>query len=226
MMEFYEAYANYHTLMDFTEGLLRHAAAKRWAGSLRRHTRAATRPLKPFHRLTITRPSSASTRNSPTSTGRPEFLKAKIKALRRAAQAGRPGQPATATVRSLCRSPVLGTDLHHRLPGRSVAAGPRLRQQSGNHRSASELFIVGREIANGFSELNDAETRPPAWEQAKAKDAGDEEAMYYDADFIPRAGIRPAADRRLRHRHRPSDHVADRLAGHPRRHPLPVDAPG
>ena len=48
-----------------------------------------------------------------------------------------------------------------------------------------ELFITGREIANGFSELNDAEDQAARFAaQAVAKDAGDEEAMYYDVDFI------------------------------------------
>ncbi|MEO8600082.1 MAG: amino acid--tRNA ligase-related protein, partial [bacterium] len=48
-----------------------------------------------------------------------------------------------------------------------------------------ELFIVGREIANGFSELNDAEDQAARFQaQVAAKDAGDEEAMFYDADFI------------------------------------------
>ena len=48
-----------------------------------------------------------------------------------------------------------------------------------------ELFITGREIANGFSELNDPEDQAERFmAQVRAKDAGDEEAMYYDADYI------------------------------------------
>ena len=48
-----------------------------------------------------------------------------------------------------------------------------------------ELFIAGREVANGFSELNDAEDQAARFlAQAANKEAGDEEAMYYDADFI------------------------------------------
>ena len=48
-----------------------------------------------------------------------------------------------------------------------------------------ELFITGREIANGFSELNDAEDQAARFHaQVAAKEAGDDEAMYYDADFI------------------------------------------
>ena len=48
-----------------------------------------------------------------------------------------------------------------------------------------ELFIAGREIANGFSELNDAEDQAARFlEQVKAKDGGDEEAMHFDADFV------------------------------------------
>jgi lysyl-tRNA synthetase, class II len=48
-----------------------------------------------------------------------------------------------------------------------------------------ELFITGREYANGFSELNDAEDQAARFQsQAQNKAAGDEEAMFYDADFI------------------------------------------
>ncbi|HDH16255.1 MAG TPA: lysine--tRNA ligase, partial [Gammaproteobacteria bacterium] len=48
-----------------------------------------------------------------------------------------------------------------------------------------ELFIGGREIANGFSELNDPEDQAERFrDQLKQKEQGDEEAMFYDADFI------------------------------------------
>jgi lysyl-tRNA synthetase class 2 len=48
-----------------------------------------------------------------------------------------------------------------------------------------ELFIAGREIANGFSELNDPEDQAARFlEQVKQKEAGDHEAMHYDADYI------------------------------------------
>jgi lysyl-tRNA synthetase class 2 len=48
-----------------------------------------------------------------------------------------------------------------------------------------ELFITGREMANGFSELNDPEDQAERFrQQAEAKAAGDEEAMFYDADYV------------------------------------------
>jgi lysyl-tRNA synthetase class 2 len=48
-----------------------------------------------------------------------------------------------------------------------------------------ELFITGREMANGFSELNDPEDQAARFQaQVDAREAGDEEAMYYDADYI------------------------------------------
>jgi lysyl-tRNA synthetase class 2 len=48
-----------------------------------------------------------------------------------------------------------------------------------------ELFVDAKEIANGFSELNDPEDQAARFlEQVRLKDAGDQEAMYYDADYV------------------------------------------
>jgi lysyl-tRNA synthetase class 2 len=67
-----------------------------------------------------------------------------------------------------------------------------------------ELFIGGRELANGFSELNDPEDQAQRFkDQVERKDAGDEEAMYYDADYVraleygmpPAAGLGLGVDR-------------------------------
>jgi lysyl-tRNA synthetase class 2 len=67
-----------------------------------------------------------------------------------------------------------------------------------------EFFIDGREIANGFSELNDPEDQAERFrEQVRRRSAGDEEAMYFDADYIraleygmpPAAGLGVGIDR-------------------------------
>ncbi len=67
-----------------------------------------------------------------------------------------------------------------------------------------EFFIGGRELANGFSELNDAEDQAQRFkEQVERKAAGDEEAMFYDADYVraleygmpPAAGLGLGVDR-------------------------------
>jgi lysyl-tRNA synthetase class 2 len=67
-----------------------------------------------------------------------------------------------------------------------------------------EFFIAGREIANGFSELNDPEDQAARFRaQVARKDQGDEEAMFYDADYVraleygmpPAAGLGVGIDR-------------------------------
>ena len=54
-----------------------------------------------------------------------------------------------------------------------------------NYTDRFELFIAGRECANGFSELNDPEDQKERFKlQAAAKESGDDEAMHYDSDYI------------------------------------------
>ena len=64
---------------------------------------------------------------------------------------------------------------------------PRARASDGDPTVTErfELFITGRELANGFSELNDPEDQAARFRaQVAAREAGDEEAMYFDADYI------------------------------------------
>jgi lysyl-tRNA synthetase class 2 len=67
-----------------------------------------------------------------------------------------------------------------------------------------EFFLTGREMANGFSELNDPEDQAARFHaQVARKDAGDDEAMHFDADYIraleygmpPTAGLGIGVDR-------------------------------
>ena len=185
MMEFYEAYANYHTLMDFTEGLLRHAAREALGKEVFVYQGRELDLSKPFHRLTICQ---AIQRQHPefsdAELADAEFLKAKIKHFGEPLKPGGLGslqlQLFEACAEAQCWEPTFIIDY-------PVEVSPLARASDSNPEITErfELFIVGREIANGFSELNDAEDQAARFqEQMKAKDAGDEEAMYYDADFI------------------------------------------
>ncbi len=185
MMEFYEAYADYRSLMDFTEGLLRHAAREALGKEVFEYQGRVLDLSKPFHRLTICQ---AIQKEHPEFTDAQladaEFLKTKIKAFGEPIKPGGLGslqlQLFEACAEAQTWEPTFIIDY-------PVEVSPLARASDSNPEITErfELFIVGREIANGFSELNDAEDQAARFAaQAQAKDAGDEEAMYYDADFI------------------------------------------
>jgi len=73
------------------------------------------------------------------------------------------------------------------ITGYPAEVSPLSRRQNDNPDLTDrfELFVAGRELANGFSELNDPDDQSDRFkEQAQAKAQGNEEAMFYDADYI------------------------------------------
>jgi lysyl-tRNA synthetase class 2 len=185
MMEFYEAYTEYRKLMDFTEGLLRHAARDALGAEVFEYQGRTLDLSKPFHRLTIC---EAIQKFHPGFTDAEltdiDWIKKKINFFGESVKPGGLGslqlQLFEACAEAQCWEPTFIIDY-------PVEVSPLARASNTNPEITErfELFIVGREIANGFSELNDPEDQAARFlEQAQAKDAGDEEAMFYDADFI------------------------------------------
>ncbi|MDR3157587.1 MAG: lysine--tRNA ligase [Zoogloeaceae bacterium] len=186
MMEFYEAYANYLSLMDFTEGLLRHAAREALRTETFVYQGREIDFSRPFARLTITEAIRwQHPEYTPEQLNDAAWLTAEIQ--RQGEERVLPGgvgalqlQLFEACAESHLWQPTFIIDY-------PVEVSPLARASDANPEIAErfELFIAGREIANGFSELNDPEDQSARFQaQAKAKDAGDEEAMYYDADYV------------------------------------------
>ena len=185
MMEFYEAYADYRMLMDFTEGLLRHSAREALGTEVFEYQGRTLDLSKPFERLTIV----AAIRKfhpgfSHEQLADPAWLKQKIRDFGEPVKAGGLGSLQLQLFEACAEAELWEPTFIVDYP---AEVSPLARRNDANPEITErfELFIVGREIANGFSELNDAEDQAARFqEQAQAKEAGDEEAMYYDADFI------------------------------------------
>ncbi len=185
MMEFYAAYWNHHDLMDFTEQVLRHAA-RQATGSA--NLSYAGRPVdldKPFARLTVKDALVAHAGLTPAEAVDARALHEKLKSL---------GEepPAHWTLAEL-QFGLFEAAVEEKLWDPTfiidypVEVSPLARASDTDPAVTErfELFITGREYANGFSELNDAEDQAARFQaQAANKEAGDDEAMYYDADFI------------------------------------------
>ncbi len=194
MLEFYEAYRDYRYLMDFTEEMLRDLARKVLGGLQLSYGGHAIELGKPFELLTI---------DQTLRKYAPEYAKiADPKVL--ASTLGLKGVKANPqssiavlklqafeTIEDKLIQPTFIVDY-------PAEVSPLAKRSDKNPDVTDrfELYIGGREIANGFSELNDPEDQAARFEeQAKAKAAGDEESMYYDADYIRALeyGLPPAA---------------------------------
>jgi lysyl-tRNA synthetase, class II len=186
MLEFYEAYQDYAYLMDLTEAMLREIALKVSSTTKIAYQGREIDLARPFERLTITQ---AIRKFHPDITdvqlADRAFVIAKLKSLGVAYKPddGIGGLQLTLfdeTTEHLLFEPVFIIDY-------PAEVSPLARRNDLNPAITDrfELYIAGREIANGFSELNDPEDQAARFqEQASAKEAGDEEAMHYDADYI------------------------------------------
>jgi lysyl-tRNA synthetase class 2 len=186
MLEFYEAYQDYRYLMDLTENLLRDVA-RTVLGTTRVTYQGREMDLgKPFARLTV---GEALQRHHPEYTdarlANREFLVSEFERLRvkYRPQDGIGGLQLTLfeeTTEDKLFEPTFIVDY-------PAEVSPLARRSDINPDITErfELYIAGREIANGFSELNDPEDQAERFlAQARQKEAGDQEAMYYDADYV------------------------------------------
>lgn len=186
MLEFYQAYADYHDLMDLTEEMLRFLV-KRVLGTETIHYQGqAIDFTKPFERLSVV---------DAISKYNPDISLADLSDIATARQVAEKLNIAVKDADGLgkIQLEIFEKTAEHQLKDPTfiteypAEVSPLARRNDHNPFIVDrfELFIAGREIANGFSELNDAEDQAARFqEQVKAKDAGDQEAMHYDADYI------------------------------------------
>jgi len=186
MLEFYEAYADYRDLMNLTEDMLR-SMAQDVLGTMSVDWQGETYDFsKRFARMTVLE----SVRHFNPELGHVDLADAA--AARRAAESLRiplkDGWGAgkilieifEKTVENRLREPTFITAY-------PTEVSPLARRNDDDPAITDrfEFFVGGREIANGFTELNDAEDQAERFRrQVQDKEAGDEEAMHFDADYI------------------------------------------
>lgn len=186
MMEFYEAYANYRSLMDFTEGLIRHSAREALGSETFVYQGRELDLSRPFARLTIVEAIHKHHPGFSLEQLQDEgWLRNKLAELDIEIRPGAGLGALQLTLFEETTEADLWDPTYIIDYPAEVSPLARRNELNPDVTERFELFIVGREIANGFSELNDPEDQAARFlEQVKAKEAGDEEAMYYDADYI------------------------------------------
>ncbi len=186
MVEFYQAYADYIELMDLTEDMLR-TVTQNVLGSTQVHYQGLDIDFaQPFTRMTV---KESILHFNPEMT--PEQLETLEAATEVANGLGIPLKDSYGLGK--VQIEIFEKTVEHQLMQPTfITAYPTevspLARRSDNDPFVTdrfEFFVGGREIANGFSELNDAEDQAERFKaQVEDKDAGDLEAMHYDADYI------------------------------------------
>ena len=186
MIEFYQAYADYHDLMDLTEELLKYLA-NNILGTGTVHYQGKDIVLdKPFERLSV---KEAILKFNPDIKKQQLENQKDLRELAKQLKIQVRDQDGIGklqieifenTVEHLLIQPTFITEY-------PTETSPLARKNDQNPEITDrfELFIAGRELANGFSELNDPEDQAERFKQQLiAKEAGDVEAMNFDADYI------------------------------------------
>ena len=186
MLEFYQAYADYNDLMDITEAMFKGITSSVMGRDLIEYQGQTIDFSKPFARLSVADAVlQYNTSLTKDDVNNIEVLSAYAKKI------GIDVKPSYGigkilieifeeTAEEKLKDPTFITDY-------PVEVSPLSRRSDDNPEVTDrfELFIAGREIANGFSELNDSEDQAERFQaQVAEKDAGDDEAMHYDADYI------------------------------------------
>ena len=196
MMEFYAAYWNYLDLMDFTEELIRDAARKA-CGTLQ--LSYAEKPVDlaaPFERLTIreaiikhTEAANATEDGSGLCVDSALWLTNALRKIGLTEDKHKLPQRSLASLQVLYFEETVEEKLWNPtfIMEHPTEISPLARANDDRPEVTErfELYITGREFGNGFSELNDAEDQAARFNaQVSAKDSGDDEAMFYDHDFV------------------------------------------
>ncbi len=186
MIEFYQAYADYQDLMNLTEDLLRRCTEEVHGGTSIEYQGDTFEFGKPFERLTVR---EAILRHNPDLTAADIDEMDKARAV--ADKLGIPLKDSYGLGK--VQIEIFEKTAEHKLHDPTfiteypAEVSPLARRKDDDLfvTERFEFFVGGREIANGFSELNDAEDQAERFaQQVNEKEAGDEEAMHFDADYI------------------------------------------
>ena len=207
MMELYIAYADFHDLINFTEDLFRTVAQNVLGTTLIEYGDELFDFGKPFNKLTM-RESIIKYGNGITLTDIDDIQSASLTA-RKLGITVEPswgvGRLQSEIFEEVVEQHLIQPTFITEYPA-EISPLARRNDKNPLYTDRFEFFIGKREIGNGFSELNDAEDQAERFkEQVKAKEAGDEEAMYYDEDYFtaleygmpPTAGLGIGIDRMI-----------------------------
>ena len=194
MLEWYCAYEDCEYMIAHTEKLVRHAARAALGKAVFSYQEKTIDMAKPFARLPM--PEAIRLHGVDGDLRDRAFLRGKLQQLRIEQNSGQGwGALQLMLFEALAEKHLIQPTFVTEFPA-EVSPLARRNDRDPEIADRFELFIDAKEIANGFSELNDPEDQAARFrEQAKLKQAGSHDAMYYDADYIRALeyGLPPAA---------------------------------